>query len=124
MARVARERHGVTVTTAGFDDVPGAGPFAGVWAHFSLLHAPREDLPRHLAAIRAELAPGGRLVLGMKLGTGERRDRLGRRYTYYSEAELREALVAADLVPGAAQTGESRGLAGDLDPWIVLHARA
>jgi Methylase involved in ubiquinone/menaquinone biosynthesis len=125
MARIGREVFGVEIRETGVEGLPGTGPFDGVWASFSLLHAPRADFPGHLATLQAEMAPGGRLALGMKLGEGEARDRLGRRYAYYAEAELRSLLTTAGFTPEAeAITGADAGLAGEVEPWIVLFARA
>ena len=91
---------------------------------FSLLHAPRADLPRHLAAIRAALLPGGIAHVAMKLGTGEGRDRLGRFYTYLGRDELAELLTAAGLALLGERQGEEIGLAGQMEPYIVMDARA
>ena len=44
----AARGQGVNARLGTFDDIPGLGPFDGVWANFSLLHAPRARLPGHL----------------------------------------------------------------------------
>ena len=69
------------------------------------------------------MKPGAHLFLGMKLGTGEARDDIGRFYTYYTEPALREHLEDAGLTVLSAETGEGRGLAGTLDPYILIIAR-
>jgi len=56
----------------------------------------------------------------MKLGGEEKRDRLGRFYTYYKDDELLEFLNAAGFETLSTKTGEEKGLAGDIDPWITV----
>ncbi|WJY22827.1 class I SAM-dependent methyltransferase [Fontisubflavum oceani] len=109
-------RHGT------FDDVTETEAYDGIWASFSLLHAPRADFPRHLTALAKALRPGGYLYLGMKLGAGEGRDALGRFYSYYSEAELRTALEGLGLTVSDVTTGTGAGLAGTTDPFILITA--
>jgi len=124
MVARATRRDGVSARRATFDDIPAFGPVDGIWASFSLLHAPRADLPRHLAALHAICEPGGPLFLGMKLGAGEKTDRLGRRYSYYSENGLRAALSDAGFVPGAVRFGSGKGLSGDVEDWMTMMAHA
>ena len=122
MVRLARAR-GVDAAVASFDDLDARAAYHGVWANFSLLHAPRADLPRHLAAIARALRPGGILHLGLKTGTGERRDRLGRRYAFWTPDELEGLLADAGLAPVARREGAEAGLAGTTDPFVILRAR-
>lgn len=118
----AARARGVDATLGSFDDITGR--FDGIWASFSLLHARKADLPRHLAAMRAALPPGGRLFLGMKLGEGEHRDSLGRLYAYYTEVELRQLLDEAGFHVDHTETGAETGLAGTPDPFILIFAHA
>ncbi|PRY20265.1 ubiquinone/menaquinone biosynthesis C-methylase UbiE [Aliiruegeria haliotis] len=124
MAALALERYGVSVRVGTFDDITGAEIYDGVWAHFSLLHAPRKAFPRHLAAIRTALKAGGRFMVAMKSGEGEGADSLGRFYSYYGEEELVGMLEAAGFEVFEREFGEDKGFAGKLDPWIILHAVA
>ena len=124
MVSLAAHHKGVTAQCAKFDDIPRLGQFHGIWASFSLLHATRSDFPRHLADISSALLPGGLFCAGLKLGEGEGPDRLGRHYSYYTEAELRDAILAAGMKPGNVRLGEAKGLAGDVEPWIVIFAHA
>ncbi|MFQ6553555.1 class I SAM-dependent DNA methyltransferase [Aestuariibius insulae] len=123
MIALAGEIAGVTARQESFDDLTGTDLYDGIWASFSLLHAPRAKLPDYLAAISAALKPGGLLHLGMKLGDGERRDSLGRFYSFYSEEELRTHLDTAGFTVTSVTTGEERGLAGDVSPYILFLAR-
>ncbi len=126
MAAEARRRYGLGVEVARFDRIADEVEASadGVWAHFSLLHAPRAAMPGHLAAIARVLKRGGTLVLALKLGAGEARDRIGRRYTYYGDAELGALLANAGLQIRSRETGVSRGFDGTEGPWIRLFADA
>lgn len=118
----ARER-GVEARLGTFDDLSETSGYDGIWASFSLLHAPKADFPRHLAAIHRALRPGGLLFLGLKLGTGEHRDALGRFYAYYEAPELDRLLSEAGFTGIRTTCGEGAGLAGTVDRFILLTAR-
>ena len=124
MAALAAARPGVVARQAVFDDLEAVDAYDGVWANFSLLHAPRSAIPRHLAAIARALRPGGVLHVAVKEGDGDRRDALGRLYTYFTEVELCGLLRAAGLRPGAVARGADPGLDGVVAPWIAVTARA
>lgn len=124
MAALALRKYGVTVTVGTFDDITGAAEFDGIWASFCLLHAPRADMLRHLKAIHRALKAGGLFYIGLKTGTGEKRDALGRLYTYYTEAELRGLLNTAGFTITNTKTGADPGLDGVVAPWITMDAYA
>lgn len=123
MVALAAERPGVIARQETFDDLSGSAVYDGIWANFSLLHAARTDLPRHLATISRALKPGGILHVGMKTGQNTTRDSLGRRYTYVSDTELTGLLTGVGLTPLAQWTGSDAGLSGEVSPWIVIQAR-
>ncbi len=116
--------NGVDAHLGTFDDVTEVAEYDGVYASFCLLHAPRADFPRHLNAIHTALKPGGQLFLGMKLGTGEHRDDLDRYYTYYSEAQIKDALTSAGFTIDRTVQGMGKGLAGSYDGFILVFAHA
>ncbi len=93
LAGEAAKRYGLDVRVCQFEDFTDRDRYDGIWASFCLLHDSRDAMPGHLARLNAALKPGGRLYLGLKAGAGERRDSLGRRYTYYAHDEI-EALLA------------------------------
>ncbi|MCV6591402.1 MAG: SAM-dependent methyltransferase, partial [Silicimonas sp.] len=97
--------------------------YDGIHANFSLLHAPKIEMPGHLGRISRALRPRGVFHIGMKTGTGEARDALGRFYAYYQEDELTALLAAAGLNVIAKDRGREKGLAGTVDPWMILLAR-
>ena len=85
------------------------------------MHQPKTS-PGTCSHCIAHCAPVDIFHIGMKLGTGSVRDRLGRHYSYYSQSELTEHLNKAGFVVDDASTGKDMGLAGDVEPWIVLRA--
>ena len=116
--------NGVDARLGSVEDVMAVAEYDAVHASFSLLHCPRADIPGHIARLARALRPGGVLFLGMKLGTGEGRDALGRFYTYVSEIELAGWIKAAGLTPERSVTGTGKGLAGTEDPYVLMTAHA
>ena len=124
MVRLAAAHPGVSARQARFDEIAGTALYDGIWASFSLLHAPRARFPDHLAALHQAARPGARLHLAMKLGAGEATDRLGRFYAYYSAQELDDLLAGAGFTVASHVTGADKGLAGTLEDWIAITAHA
>ena len=124
MVALANRTHDIGAREARFDQIDDRAAYDAVWANFSLLHAPRDEMPGHLARLHRALRPSGLLHLGLKLGTGARRDALGRFYTYYSEAELRGLLSAAGFKVTKTAHHRDRGLAGTLEDGILILAHA
>lgn len=121
VARAGRH-DGVTARQGTFDDISEQDAYDGIWANFSLLHAPRAAFPRLLAALKGALKPGGVFHIGMKLGEGEARDRIGRFYSYYSEDELIAYLEAAGFSVTDRRHGRGAGLDGTVSDWISVAA--
>lgn len=124
MIDFAKTRKGVRARVARFDDLTAENTYDGIWAYFSLLHAPRDAFPRHLAAIARALKPNGVFVLALKSGTGGKRDTIGRHYEYYEQAELEDHLRAHNLRPQQHWSGVATSLAGHPDGWIAILSRA
>ena len=124
MVALAGRHAGVNARVAGFEDITTIALYDGIWANFSLLHAPRDAMPDHLRRIAAALKPGGRFHIGVKTGTGSKRDTLGRRYTYYGESELAGLLSAAGLTVFDRRAGCDKGLDGVEARWITMAAHA
>jgi len=120
MVSMAKAHPGVCAKQARFDDLAGNDVYDGIWANFSLLHAPKFDFPKHLARIRRALKPGGAFHIGMKLGEGEGPDSIGRFYAYYSEEELVELLAAAGFTVKGRRRGEGPGLSGEVSPFMTV----
>lgn len=122
MVAMVQKLPDVTAQQATFDQITGENLYDGIWANFCLLHAKRTDMPRHLAALTSVLKPGGRFHIALKTGKGERRDSIGRYYTFYEIEELRDLLFAVGLTVTATATGEGPGLDGTISPWFAMSA--
>ena len=120
MVQLANDKFNIGARQAQFNDIDAVDTYHGVWANFSLLHAQTQDLATILSALHRALTPQGLLHLGMKLGEGSKRDKYGRYYAYYSQAELELYLNGAGFDLVHAELGEARGMAGDMEPWIAL----
>lgn len=123
MVNLANERFNIGARVGTFDDELLEAAYDGVWANFSLLHARREDLPRHIARLNKALKISGLLYMGMKTGEGERRDHLGRFYTYYQISELRTFLEMRGFKLLDLVEGQEAGLAGKIEPFALIMAQ-
>ena len=124
MVRMANEHHDVGARQGLFQDIDAVDEYDAVWANFSLLHATETEFIEMLPKLHRALKASGLLHLGLKTGSGESRDKLGRRYTYYSETRLKELLEAARFELLASKTGEGVGLAGDVSPFVLMISKA
>jgi SAM-dependent methyltransferase len=122
MVALAQQHKGVSARHGTFDSIAETDVYDGIWANFSLLHAPRADLPDHLARLHCALKPGGRFHIAVKAGRGENRDALGRLYTYYTDAELTGLLEAAGFTVTDHAAGGDLGLDDTYADWIALGA--
>ncbi|MFQ3330364.1 MAG: class I SAM-dependent DNA methyltransferase [Pseudomonadales bacterium] len=120
MVKLANDKFNIGARQAQFSDIDATEIYHGVWANFSLLHAQPQDLAAILLALHRALKPQGVLHLGMKLGQGSKRDKYGRYYAYYSQAEFEAHLKGAGFSIEHIELGEALGMAGDMEPWIVL----
>lgn len=120
MVRLANEKYAIGARQAYFLDIINTEVYDGIWANFSLLHASAADFQLILSNLNRALKPAGILHLGMKTGTGTARDKLGRHYTYYSKTELAEHLISAGFTIEQTRTGQGKGLAGLVEPWIMV----
>jgi SAM-dependent methyltransferase len=122
MVRLANKVHDIDAQQATFDDLDAVDSYDGVWANFSLLHAPRGDMPRHLAAVATALKPSGLLHIGLKTGTGDKRDSIGRFYSYYTDDEISGLLADAGFRVLKKSFGADTGLSGDVSDYIIVVA--
>ena len=119
----AARNRGVNARVGLFDDLTENDTYDAIWASFSLLHAPRSAFAGHLSAIHRALKATGHLYLGLKLGEGENRDRLGRFYTYFQEDELHDHLAHNNFTVKDWTVGEGVGLAGDMARFVLITAQ-
>lgn len=126
MAALAREL-GVEAKVEPFEALRPRPKFDGIWANFSLLHAPRDRLGPLVALAAEALMPNGVLHLGMKAvpedGRTEGRDPIGRFFSYWTEEELAATCRTAGLAPAPARHGEGPGLDGRVEPFLIVLAR-
>lgn len=120
MVEIARTQHDLPARIGDFYALEG--PYDAVWANFSLLHMPRADLPTYFRRLHGEMTEGALLHLGLKTGTGEARDKIGRNYSYFTADEIAGWLLAAGFAPEAPSHGTEKGLAGTMDPYFTLSA--
>ena len=123
MVDLANSTYDIDAQIMTFDDLDMSDAFDGVWANFSLLHAPRTALPRHFAAIARALREAGILHVAMKTGSGQARDTLGRQYTYVTVKELSDLLFNAGFEVLHVHEGRETGCAGTEDPFVAIRAR-
>lgn len=123
LAAIGKEQHGLAIEIRTFETLDAQSIYDGVFANFSLLHVPKSAMPTHLSNIANALKPGGLFHIGVKTGTGEKRDRLGRFYAFYTDEELTGLLEDAGLTVLTRDTGAEAGLEGSIDPWIVIKAK-
>lgn len=124
MSKLGSKQFGVDIAQGSYEDITETAHYDGIWSSFSMLHVLRTDVPRHLTSIKCALKPNGKFVIGVKIGTGEKRDSIGRRYTYFTREELDKLLLDADLTPTDHFEGSEVGLAGTIDPFIIVTAHA
>ena len=124
MVKLARNNIGVKVWLGSFESFSAKDTYDGIWANFSLLHAPREEMHNLLKVIHSALKTKGKLFLSLKLGTGQARDTLGRLYTYYEKEELRNFLQTAGFTWESHIEGSGKGLDGTVSEWISVLAHA
>lgn len=120
MVDLARAQVGVRACQALFENLDDAGVFVGIWANFSLLHVAKADFPGILRRVHRAGKPGMVFHIGMKLGSGEGPDGIGRFYAYYSEDELEAHLKDAGLGVSARWHGRSKGLSGEMAEHVMM----
>ena len=98
--------------------------YDGIWANFSLLHAPKKDFVPLIKTIFKALKPNGLFSIGLKLGSGERRDAIGRKYSYFKKQELEEILIQENFKHISNYLGEAEGLDGKSAEFIIILSHA
>ena len=124
MVKLASKHPQVKAWKSGFNTFSAYHAYDGIWASFSLLHAPRLEMPDLLGSIHKALIPRGKFCIGLKIGKGDMVDSLGRFYAYYEEEELRLLLKDAGFTWQSHRRGESKGLDGSNSKWISVLADA
>ena len=124
LAAEAKARYDLDIRVSLFSDFNDLEAYDGIWCSFSLLHDTRAAMPGHLARLRRAARADAVLFLGLKAGEGEKRDHLGRLYTYFSEPELRAALAETGWGGIALEERRLAGLAGAKELSFMIFAHA
>ena len=98
--------------------------YDGIWANFSLLHATKKEIIPFIKTIFKGLKPHGLFSIGLKLGTGEQRDKIGRKYSYFEEQEIRNILSNEGFYHISHHLGEAKGLDGESAKFIIILSHA
>ena len=123
MIDLANKSHDIGARLLTFDQVDMVAAYDGVWANFSLLHAPRDDLPMIMTALATALRPQGVIHVALKTGTGQARDHIDRLYTYLTVPELHGMMTQAGFEILDTKEGSEIGCAGTNDPYVAVKAR-
>lgn len=103
---------GIETILGDIDALPEDAAYHGIWAHFSLQHIPRDELPATLARLARALFPGGVLAIGIHEGDESLRDSLDRLYNHWTEAELAAILAPEGVTVADARRHPDRGFDG------------
>ena len=98
--------------------------YDGIWANFSLLHAPKKEITPLIQTIFKSLKPNGLFSLGLKLGIGEKRDKIGRKYSYFEEEEISNILSNVGFSLMSHYLGKATGLDGESANFIIIISHA
>ena len=98
--------------------------YDGIWANFSLLHAPKKEIFQLIRTIFKSLKPRGLFSLGLKLGIGEKRDKIGRKYSYFEKQEIKNILSNEGFCHISHHLGEAKGLDGESANFIIIISHA
>lgn len=123
LVKRANEAFALGARVMAFHELEAEAAYAGVWAHASLLHAPRASLPDVLARIHRALLPEGWFFSSYKLGEGEGRDLLGRLHNFPSPEWLFAAYAGAGFTLESHATYAGKASDGTQRDWIDLIVR-
>ena len=126
MVDIAKNKFNVDAIKAEFKELSEIDLYDGVWANFSLLHAPRSEMLSNLKKINRSLKKKGYLHIGLKIGNGEKRDTLGRHYTYYQPKELKSLLISAGFTINTIRLDMDGAISmtGMIEPFMIVTAYA
>ena len=92
----------------------------GLIFHFYM----RQKVKPLIQTIFKSLQPSGLFSLGLKLGIGEKRDKMGRRYSYFEEQEIRSILSNEGFCHISHYLGEATSLDGESANFIIIISHA
>ena len=124
MIEIISKEPQVNSWTGDFKSFDATTKYDGIWANFSLLHAPKKDFVPLIKTIFKALKPNGLFSIGLKLGSGERRDAIGRKYSYFEKQELEKILIQENFKHISNYLGEAEGLDGKSAEFIIILSHA
>ena len=124
MIELASKETQINWSVTDFKSFRAKTKYDGIWANFSLLHAPKREINLLVQNIFKSLKPRGLFSLGLKLGTGESRDKMGRKYSYFEEKEIRSILLNESFMYSSHHLGEAIGLDGENANFIIILSHA
>ena len=124
MIELASKETQINWSVTDFKSFRAKTKYDGIWANFSLLHAQKREINSLLQTIFNSLKPRGLFSLGLKLGTGERRDKMGRKYSYFEEKEIRSILLNEGFMYSSHHLGKAIGLDGENANFIIILSHA
>ncbi|WP_027668613.1 class I SAM-dependent methyltransferase [Rhizobium leguminosarum] len=122
LAKQAEALIGRPVRVMLFQELDADSAFDGVWAHASLLHVPRSELPDVFARIRRALRTGGIIHATFKAGEAEGHDGFGRYYNYPSADGLLALLTKGGWRDITIEENDGGGYDGKPTRWITVMA--
>jgi cyclopropane fatty-acyl-phospholipid synthase-like methyltransferase len=122
LAKQAERLLGQPVRVMRFHELDADGEFDGIWAHASLLHVPRRQLPDIFDRIRYALREKGRFHASFKAGDAEGHDSFGRYYNYPSGEWLSDILTEGGWRNISMTETNGSGYDGKPTRWIYVKA--
>jgi len=123
LARQAEALIGRPVKIMLFQELDTESAFDGIWAHASLLHVQRPELPDVFARIRRALRTGGVIHASFKAGEAEGHDGFGRYYNYPSADWLSELLTKGGWQNITIGESDGSGYDGKPTRWLRVSAQ-
>ena len=123
MIKTARNTFNLNANVLTFLEFNEINKYDALWANFSLLHSSKKDFVYHIKSIYKSLKLPGIFYLGLKLGKGQRRDKLGRLYSYYTEDEISKILDFERFKILEKTFGSNIGMVGQKEPWIGIFSK-
>ena len=123
MVRKANERFDVDARQMRSDELAVEKEYDAVWAHASLLHVSRVEVPGVLRSIRRALRPGGWHYASFKLGNREGRCDLGRLHNFPTPGWIYSRYRESGFSIENRRAWVGSGADGTVRDWIAITVR-
>ena len=118
MIKVAEALLKIKARNIWFEDIEDYELYDAIWANFSLLHLTKAQFSGILKKLFFALKNDGIFFFSLKKGHGEKRDNLGRFYSYYEKKEVEKNLENANFRTRKYTEGSGSGLSGKKEGWM------